>query len=78
LAGEEGLLNTFLVKGRFNGDVTTPVMLALLPSNNPEAVRWYSGELMKLADDMEEGVYEDVLTLNIETVEVDEDEVDDE
>ena len=56
--GKEELYNTFLFTGQFNED--TPFLTALVPSDNPAAIRWYAKELEILARDIENGVYDDV------------------
>ena len=56
--GKEKLYNTFLFTGQVDED--TPFMIALVPSDNPSAIRWYAKELETLAQDIENGVYDDV------------------
>ena len=56
--GKEELYNTFLFTGQDNE--ATPFMAAMVPSDNPSAIRWYAKELETLAQDMENGVYDDV------------------
>ena len=58
--GEEKLYNTFLFTGQVNE--ATPLLAALVPSDNPAAIRWYAKELETLAQDIENGVYEGVPT----------------
>ena len=58
--GKEKLYNTFLFTGQANED--TPFLAALVPSDNPSAIRWYAKELETLAQDIENGVYEGVPT----------------
>ena len=58
--GKEELYNTFLFTGQFDED--TPFLTALVPSDNPAAIRWYANELEILARDIENGVYDDVPT----------------
>jgi len=58
--GKEKLYNTFLFTGQVNED--TPLLAALVPSDNPAAIRWYAKELETLAQDIEDGVYEGVPT----------------
>ena len=58
--GKEKLYNTFLFTGQANED--TPFLAALVPSDNPSAIRWYAKELEALAQDIENGVYEGVPT----------------
>ena len=58
--GKEELYNTFLFTGQDSED--TPFMAALVPSDNPSAIRWYAKELETLAQDIENGVYEGVPT----------------
>ena len=58
--GSEELYNTFLFTGQFDED--TPILAALVPSDNPAAIRWYASELEVLAGDIEKGVYENVAT----------------
>ena len=58
--GKEELYNTFLFTGQDNA--ATPFMAALVPSDNPAAIRWYANELEILARDIENGVYDDVPT----------------
>ena len=58
--GKEELYNTFLFTGQVNED--TPFLAALVPSDNPAAIRWYAKELETLAQDIENGVYKDVAT----------------
>ena len=65
--GKERLYNTFLFTGQDNED--TPFMAALVPSDNPSAIRWYAKELETLAQDIENGVYDDVPTYSSELVE---------
>ena len=58
--GKEELYNTFLFTGQFHED--TPFLTALVPSDNPDAIRWYAKELEILARDIENGIYDDVPT----------------
>ena len=58
--GKEELYNTFLFTGQFDED--TPFLTALVPSDNPAAIRWYANELEILARDIENGIYDDVPT----------------
>ncbi len=58
--GKEELYNTFLFTGQFDED--TPFLTALVPSDNPSAIRWYAKELEILARDIENGIYDDVPT----------------
>ena len=58
--GKEELYNTFLFTGQFGED--TPFLTALVPSDNPAAIRWCANELEILARDIENGVYEGVPT----------------
>ena len=58
--GKEELYNTFLFTGQFDED--TPFLTALVPSDNPAAIRWYAKELEVLARDIENGVYDGVPT----------------
>ena len=58
--GKEKLYNTFLFTGQANEN--TPFLAALVPSDNPSAIRWYAKELETLAQDIENGVYEGVPT----------------
>nr|MCS5703072.1 hypothetical protein [Acidobacteriota bacterium] len=58
--GKEELYNTFLFTGQFDED--SPILTALVPSDNPAAIRWYANELEILARDIENGVYDDVPT----------------
>ena len=38
------------------------LVTALVPSDNPVAIRWYAKELEILARDIENGIYDDVPT----------------
>ena len=58
--GKEKLYNTFLFTGQVNE--ATPLLAALVPSDNPAAIRWYAKVLETLAQDIENGVYEGVPT----------------